>query len=89
MDRAGSNGCCSSAASRIDAILDDPFYRGFLIYVHPHAVKPVAFHIARLLDRNPRTPYRIELTLHNLHTTLYRRYIEAHIADCMAAASVD
>lgn len=77
------------AASRIDAILDDPFYRGFLVYVHPHAVKPVAFHIARLLDRNPRTPYRIELTLHNLHTALYRRYIEARIADCMATASVD
>lgn len=85
MLRAGLSPTERDTVARIDAILDDPFYRGFLIYVHPHAVKPVAFHIARLLDRNPRTPYRIELTLHNLHTTLYRRYVEWRIADCMGA----
>lgn len=69
--------------ARIDAILDDPFYREFLLYVHPRGVKPVAYHIARLLDRNPRTPYRIELGLHNVHTALYRRYAEHRIQTCM------
>jgi hypothetical protein len=55
--------------ARMRALLDDPFYRGFMVYVHPQGVHPIGFHIARLLDRNPRTPYAIELALHNLHTT--------------------
>lgn len=63
---------------RMRALLDDPFYRGFRVYVHPKAVKPVGYHVARLLDRNPRTPFRIELGLHNLHTTLYDRWRTLH-----------
>ena len=59
---------------KMDALLRDPFYAGFEIYVHPKDVKPVRYHIARLLDRNPRTPFRIELGLHNLHTTIYERW---------------
>jgi hypothetical protein len=68
--------------ARIDELLDDPFYRGFQVYVHHQGVKPVGFHIARLLDRNPRTPFRIELALHNLHTTLYDRYVARRLRDC-------
>lgn len=74
---------------RMDAILADPFYRGFEIYVHPKGVKPVGYHVARLLDRNPRTPFRIELVLHNLHTTVYERWIAHRRSACeqlMAAA---
>jgi hypothetical protein len=66
----------------IDAELADPFYREFQIYVHKQGVKPVGFHIARLLDRNPRTPFRIELSLHNLHTTLYDRYLAYRLETC-------
>ena len=66
----------------IDAELADPFYRDFRIYVHKQGVKPVGYHIARLLDRNPRTPYRIELALHNLHTTLYERYVTYRLEAC-------
>ena len=68
-----------TTVARMDELLDDPFYRGFDIYVHKLGVKPVGFHIARLLDRNPRTPFRIELVLHNLHTTLYRRYLATRL----------
>ena len=50
--------------------------------MHKQGVKPVGFHIARLLDRNPRTPFRIELALHNLHTTLYDRYLAHRLDDC-------
>ena len=67
---------------RMDKLLDDPFYREFRIYVHHQGVKPVGFHIARLLDRNPRTPFRIELALHNLHTTLFERYITYRLQEC-------
>jgi hypothetical protein len=42
--------------------------------------------VARLLDRNPRTPFAIELTLHNLHTTLYRRGRDQQLRDCAQAA---
>jgi hypothetical protein len=70
---------------RMQAILDDPFFQGFDIYVHPKGVKPVAYHFARLLDLNPRTPFRIELGLHNLHTTMYRRWLAPHLADCAGA----
>ncbi|MEN5221495.1 hypothetical protein [Stenotrophomonas sp. TWI602] len=66
----------------LDALLDDPFYQGFLIYVHPRGIRPIGYHIARLLDRNPRTPFAIELGLHNLHTTLYRRWIDARLRQC-------
>lgn len=69
----------------LDALLDDPFYQGFLIYVHPRGIRPIGYHIARLLDRNPRTPFAIELGLHNLHTTLYRRWIDAQLRQCGAA----
>lgn len=65
--------------ARMRALLDDPFYRGFMVYVHPQGVHPIGFHIARLLDRNPRTPYAIELALHNLHTTLYRRWLDSRL----------
>ena len=58
----------------MDAILADPFFREFEVYVHPVGVKPLAYHFSRLLDLNPRTPFRIELGLHNLHTTIYQRW---------------
>jgi hypothetical protein len=68
--------------AQLDAIIADPFYRGFSIYVHPQGIQPVGFHIARMLDLNPRTPYRIELALHNVHTTLYRRHVAHLLAQC-------
>ena len=71
-----------TTVDRLDAELADPFYREFHVYVHKQGVKSVAFHIARLLDRNPRTPYRIELALHNLNTTLYDRYVAYRVRDC-------
>jgi hypothetical protein len=69
---------------RMDAILADPFFREFEIYVHPVGVKPLAYHFARLLDLNPRTPFRIELALHNLHTTIYARWVDQRLAHCEA-----
>jgi len=71
--------------ARIEELLGDPFYRGFRIYVHHQGVRPVGYHIVRLLDRNPRTPYATELGLHNLHTTLYRRWIDHELRTCAGA----
>ncbi len=65
--------------ARMRALFDDPFYRGFMVYVHPQGVRPIGFHVARLLDRNPRTPYSIDLALHNLHTTVYRRWLDSRL----------
>jgi hypothetical protein len=75
--------------AQLDAALDDPFYRGFDLYVHRQGVKPVGFHVARMLDRNPRTPYRIELALHNLHTTLYDRYVAWRLHACASDYSAN
>lgn len=66
-------------------LLDDPFYQGFLVYVHPKGTKPIGYHVARLLDRNPRTPYAIDLTLHNLRSTLYWRWIDWQLQQCGAS----
>ena len=71
-----------ATVARIDALLGDPFFQGFEVYVHRQGVRPVAFHIARLLDRNPRTPFRIELALHNVHTTLFERWLAHRQARC-------
>jgi hypothetical protein len=84
--RAGLSEESLAAVRLLDAELADPFYRDFRIYVHKQGVKPVGFHIARLLDRNPRTPYRIELALHNVHTTLYDRYVAYRLEDCRRRA---
>lgn len=77
--------------AQMDAVLNDPFYRGFVIYVHPRGIKPVGYHIARLLDRNPRTPFTLELAMHNLHTTLYRRWIDHRLHACaeLSASAAD
>jgi len=73
-----------AALMRMDQLLDDPFYQQFVIYVHPRGIRPIGYHIARLLDRNPRTPFSIDLAVHNLHTTLYRRWREAQLRHCAA-----
>lgn len=70
--------------AQMDALLADPVYRGMMLYVHPKGVRPLGYHVARLLDRNPRTPYSIDLALHNLHTTLFRRWLQAQLRDCAA-----
>lgn len=70
--------------ARMDQLLDDPFYQQFVIYVHPRGIRPIGYHIIRLLDRNPRTSFSIDLALHNLHTTLYRRWREAQLRHCAA-----
>lgn len=75
-----------SVLAQIDTLLDDPFYKGFDVYVHPKGTKPIGYHVARLLDRNPRTPFAIDLTLHNLHTTLYRRWRDHQLQACAQAA---
>jgi hypothetical protein len=80
--RASLSADAQATVARLDALLADPFYRGFEVYVHKQGVKPVGFHIARLLDRNPRTPFRIELALHNVHTTLFDRYLAYSLAAC-------
>ncbi|WP_184390034.1 hypothetical protein [Xanthomonas arboricola] len=74
---------------QLQTLLDDPFYQGFLVYVHPKGVKPIGYHVARLLDRNPRTPYAIDLTLHNLRTTLYWRWIDWQLQQCAARIATE
>lgn len=71
-----------NALAQLDAIVADPFFSGFRIYVHRHGVTPVAYHFVRLLDRNPRTPFRIALPLHNAHTTLMQRWLERRLLVC-------
>ncbi len=84
--RASLSPAQRSVLVQLDALLDDPFYRGFQVYVHPKGTKPIGYHVARLLDRNPRTPFAIDLTLHNLHTTLYRRWRDHQLQACAQAA---
>lgn len=77
-----------AVVAQIDVLLDDPFFAGFRVYVHRQGVKPIAFHLARLLDRNPRTPFRTELAVHNLHTTLFERYIDYRLRECAVGTTL-
>lgn len=63
-------------------ILGDPFYGGFRVYGHPHGVQPIGWFVVRMLDKNPRTPFRIELGLHNLGGEIRDRYERTWISDC-------
>lgn len=80
--RAALPGEHRAIVARIDTLLADPFYGGFQVYVHKLGVQPVGYHMVRLLDRNPRTPYRIGLALHNVHTTLMTRYFDHRLDAC-------
>lgn len=71
--------------SQLDDLLDDPFYRGVHLYVHPLGTRTVGDHIVRLIDRNPRTPFAVELARHNLHDGLFRRWMAARLQACAAA----
>ncbi len=52
--------------------------------MHRKGIKPLGYHVVRLLDRNPRTPFSIDLTLHNLHTTIYQRWLDSRLRACAA-----
>ena len=80
--RAQLGGARGETLAALDAIVADPFFIGLRIYVHRHGVTPVAYHFVRLLDRNPRTPFRIALALHNVHTTLMQRWIDNRLLTC-------
>ena len=75
-------------AKRMQALLAQAQYRQFQVYVHPMGTKPLAYHIARLLDRNPRTPYKIELALHNLPTEIYPRWVQFQLQQCREHTTV-
>jgi hypothetical protein len=75
--------------AQLDALLADPFYRGFMVYVHPKGTRPIGYHVVRLLDRNPRTPFAIDLALHNLHTTLYWRWVNSQLRGSDVARSAN
>ncbi|WP_411833267.1 hypothetical protein [Pseudoxanthomonas mexicana] len=83
--RAALDEADRARVAQLDALLADPFYTGFRVYVHRQGVRPIGYHVVRLLDLNPRTPYTVELMLHNLHTTLYRRWIEHRLRRCAAS----
>jgi len=80
--RAQLDGAQRETLAALETIVADPFFSGFRIYVHRHGVTPVAYHFVRLLDRNPRTPFRIALALHNVHTMLMQRWIEHRLHGC-------
>ena len=69
-------------AKRMQALLAQAQYQQFQVYVHPMGVKPVAYHVARLLDRNPRTPYKMALAMHNLPTEIYTRWLQWQLQSC-------
>lgn len=73
---------------RMQALLADPFFGGFSLYVHRQGVRPAGYHFVRMLDRNPRTPFHIAFALHNVHTTLRQRYFEHRLAACAAGTAV-
>lgn len=73
--------------AQIDRILDDPFFTGFRVYVHRQGVQPIGYHLVRMLDRNPRTPFKVEFALHNVHSTLMRRWFDYRLQACRAGAA--
>lgn len=80
--RDGLDAAAGRTLARMEALLDDPFFREFRIYVHRRGVRPVGDHFVRMLDRNPRTPFHIEFALHNVHTTLRDRWIAWQLSLC-------
>lgn len=77
-DRASAQAAREALAH---ALLD-----GISLYGHAHGVKPLRWWVARMLDRNPGTPYRFELANHNLDGEIRERWLAWRIALCSGEA---
>ncbi|HET7842857.1 MAG TPA: hypothetical protein VFL14_01805 [Xanthomonadales bacterium] len=71
-----------AAAGALRDALDHPVLSGTALYGHAHGVRPLRWWIARMLDRNPGTPYRFELANHNLDGEIRERWLAWRLAQC-------
>lgn len=71
-----------AAAQAAREALAHPLLDGISLYGHAHGVKPLRWWVARMLDRNPGTPYRFELANHNLDGEIRERWLAWRLAQC-------
>jgi hypothetical protein len=75
-----------ATAESARAALAHPVLAGIALYGHPHGVRPLRWWLARMLDRNPGTPYRFELGNHNLDTEIRERWLAWRLSQCVTSA---
>lgn len=66
-------------------LLKDPFLNETQIYVHPFGPHSISWHIARLAQLNPRTPYNVRFYPDVMHYGVYDRWIQSQLDDCESA----
>ncbi len=71
-----------ASAVEMQKILRDPVYRGYLTFVHPLGRMTLGQHITRLLQINPRTPYKFQLYPSAVPHELYYRFALALLNQC-------
>jgi len=71
-----------TAATAAQHALDHPVLAGINLYGHAHGVQPLRWWLARLLDRNPGTPYRFEVGNHNLDGEIRERWLAWRLSKC-------
>ncbi|MBF0314199.1 MAG: hypothetical protein HQK50_14485 [Oligoflexia bacterium] len=69
---------------KIDKILAGAFYSQVKVYVHPLGIMSFGEHIKRLLERNPRTPYKFRLHDETTNSVLFERYKQHLIKRCQS-----
>jgi hypothetical protein len=70
------------AFAEMQAILRNPVYTGYQVFVHPLGTLTLGQHIVRLLERNPRTPYTFELYPSRMGRGIYARYVNLLLSRC-------
>ncbi len=72
----------SATTVQILNLLKDPFLSETQLYVHPVGQRSIAWHILRLAQINPRTPYKVDFYHEVIHGELYNRWMKSNLDDC-------
>jgi len=67
-------------------MLQDPFLNETQIYVHPFGPRNIAWHIARLAQLNPRTPYMLRFYPDVMHRGVLNRWVKSQLDDCQSGS---
>jgi hypothetical protein len=76
------NGESKKAFQQLKLELNNPFFQGTKIYVHPFGEKTLKFHLRRLFAVNPRVPYFFTLYKSNINSSIFHDFINFYQNKC-------
>ncbi len=72
----------SQAALKFVKEIQNPFLMETDVYVHPTGVRPILWHVIRLILLNPRTPYYWRFYDDGIHAEIFDRWVKWNLDQC-------